>query len=214
MSIVRDVISDAYREIHVLGYEDAADGPMMKLGVRKLNEMLHAWQADGFNLWTVDSLTVTLTTALSYTLAERPVRVHSARLVRSGVETPMNLWTRQEYDDLPVKTSTGVPTNAYFDMQRAATVMYIWPALATAAGETVKITFEREVTEAALQNGTLDVPIEFRKAVVKGLAVDLMPPMEVPATRVPTLHQEAAIAYARAMANDHEGSVYFAGPNA
>jgi hypothetical protein len=214
MSIIRDVISDAFREIHVLGYEDAADGPMMKLGVRKLNEMLHAWQADGFNLWTVDSLTVTLTTSVSYTLAERPVRVHSARLVRSGVETPMNIWTRQEYDDLPVKTSTGVPTNAYFDMQRTQTVMYVWPALAAADDETVKLTFEREITEAALQNGTLDVPIEFRKAVVKGLAVDLMNPMEVPATRVPTLHQEAAVAYARAMANDHEGSVYFAGPNA
>jgi hypothetical protein len=100
--------------------------------------MLKQWQAQD-HLWFADEMTVTLTTAASYTLAERPVRVYGARRVIAGIETPMNPMLRQEYLEMPLKTNTGVPTSFYVDHQRATAILYVWPVLATADGPPVKI---------------------------------------------------------------------------
>jgi hypothetical protein len=210
MSTVRDLIADAYREIHVVGYEEEMDGPQASLGIRYLYRMLMAWQTTD-HLWLAATQTVTLTTAANYTLSPRPVRVHSARLVRSGVETPMEPLTRQEYMALPVKTSTGLPTTFYADMQREP-VLYVWPVLATAAGETVKLEVEEEITEPLLRQGDMDVPKEWHKAAVESLAIDLAGPMQRTVSQ--ELAARAIISKAEALASDREGSVYFAGPNA
>jgi hypothetical protein len=208
MSIVMDVILDAYRELDVVGYDEEMDGAQAARGISLLYDMLREWQATD-HLWFTDEQTVTLTTALSYTLAERAVRVHGVRLVRDGVETPMCEMTRQEYRDMPVKTSTGLPTAYYVDNLRGSTVLYIWCPLSAADGETLIVDFEREVTEPLLRAGTLDIPAEWKRAVKLNLACELARGFERPAPR-----EDADIALARVMASDREGSVFFAGPYA
>lgn len=211
MSTVNDIIADAYREIGVVGYEDAMDGAQAQMGLRYLYRMLRAWQVTD-HLWLSDDLTVNLTTAASYSLTSvRPVRVHGARFVSSGVETPMCRMTRQEYLDLPVKTSTGRPTAFYFDAQRTSPVLYIWPVPASDDGTTIILDIEREITEPLLRAGTLDVPAEWHDAVMFGLADRLSVPFE---RNVPGLAERAMGALSDVLAADREGSVFFAGPYA
>jgi hypothetical protein len=209
MSAVNDVILDAYREINVVGYDEQMDGPQAVRGLRLLYLMLKQWQAQD-HLWFADEMTVTLTTAASYTLAERPVRVFGARRVISGIETPMAPMLRQEYLEMPLKTNTGVPTAFYVDHQRATAVLYVWPVLATADGTTVKLDFEREVTEPELRQGTLDVPSEWHNAVVLSLADRLSVGYEREAA-FPNLAGRAAMAKGEVLATDREGSVYLFG---
>jgi hypothetical protein len=208
MSTVLEVIRDAYRELNVVGYEDEMDGPQASRGVSLLYDMLREWQTTD-HLWTTTEETITLSTALSYTLTTRAVRVHGVRLVRSGVETPMHSMTRQEYRDLPVKTSTGLPTSYYVDHLRASTVIYVWCPLAAAAGETMIVDAERAITEPLLRAGVLDIPPEWTRAVKLNLACEIARGAE----RTPPT-QDAAIALSRVLAADREGSIFFAGPYA
>jgi hypothetical protein len=210
MSTIIDVIGDAYREIGVVGYEDEMDGPQAVLARRMLYRMLQAWQ-NTYHLWLEAEQTVTLTTAASYTLDPRPVRVYGCRLVRDGVETPMQELTRQEYLEMPLKTSTGLPTCYYYDSRRASGVLYVWPLLAAADGETIKVDYEIQVTEPVLASGTIDVPPEWYEAVVYNLALRLAGPFERP---VDIIGVKAANSLSEALAADREGSVFLMGGDA
>jgi len=209
---IREVVTDALEKIGVVDGESEPEAYEVAKGVRALNRMLKSWQNKGYNLWTYASQSVPLTTAASYTLDPvRPVRVHSVRLKRGAVETPMERLTRDEYDDLPMKSSQGMPTTWYFDRQREAARLYIWPVLATANGETLEITYERELEDMASPgdlNDTLDMPGEWWDAVVYGLAARLADDFMVNA---PNVIARAERELSEALAADREGSVFFCG---
>jgi hypothetical protein len=82
--------------------------------------------------------------------------------------------------------------------------------LATADGTTVKLDFEREVTEPELRQGTLDVPSEWHNAVVLSLADRLSVGYEREAA-FPNLAGRAAMAKGEVLAGDREGSVFLFG---
>lgn len=142
---VRDIVTDALLDIEVGAIGQAANATLSAHAVRVLNRIMKAWQLDdAAPSFLKSSQTLTLTTAASYSLLpERPIRILSARLKRAGIEIPMIRLTRDEYDSLPVKATTGIPTQYYYDRQKEDALFYVWPVLSVAAGETVEITYER-----------------------------------------------------------------------
>lgn len=205
-----EIINAALRKIGVIAIDSEARADDVTHALKSLNRMLKSWQSRGYNIWAKAEQTVPLTTAASYTLNPvRPLKILSARLVRSGVETPMIGMTRDEYDSLPVKTSTGLPTQYYYDRQREAALFYVWPVLSVADGETVKITYEREFEDATDVNDDADVPGEWYEAVVYNLAAKLADDYEIAAQMVRATAREELFL---AMSFDHEESVFFAGP--
>lgn len=159
---VQDIITDALLDLEVGSIGTAANATLAAHAVRALNRVMKAWQLDdaapGF---LKASQTLTLTTAASYTLnPERPIRILSARFKRNGQEIPMIRLTRDEYDNLPVKTTTGTPTQFYYDRQKEDALLYVWPVLASASGETVEITYEREFEDVNI-NDDIDLPGEW-----------------------------------------------------
>lgn len=201
------IATAALRKIGVIAIGQPATAEEMDVALKALDRMLKSWQAEGYNLWTKASQTVTLTTALSYTLNPvRPLRILSCRFKRTtGVELPMTEMTRDEYDTLPVKTTTGTPTMFHYNRQREAATLLIWPRLATAAGETLEITFEREIDDV-VAGSALDVPGEWYDAVVYGLAARLTDDFMAQAPQVVARAEQLL---SRALAFDREGSVYF-----
>lgn len=200
----RDAVEDALREINVLGVGEAMPAEHIQHGMRRLGQLLLAWQNLDYNVWLKAEQTLTLTTARSYTLSpERPLRILGARIVGSGLETPMQELMRQDYDDLPNKTSTGRPTSYYYDRQREDALFYVWPVLSVANGETVKITYARPITTPDALGEDVDIPPEWELAVVKGLAADLAATYEKPAPADAALHLGIALGF------DREGSVFF-----
>jgi len=203
-----DICTDALRKIGVVAQDEVANGDQIQVALRQLSRMLKAWQSKGYMLWTVASMSVPLTTAASYALTPaRPVKVQSVRLKRGGIETPMMEMNRDEYDTLPQKASTGLPTQWYYDRQREAGTLYVWPVLAAANGETLQVTYVRELADV-VADAELDAPSEWWEAIVYGLAARLADDYE---RNVPNVIALAQIELRDAMAGDREGSVYFVG---
>lgn len=204
---VRDIVTAALRLARVTGIGEAASAEDAETARDVLDMMLKDWQNDGYHLWAKASGTLTLTTAATYTLSPvRPLRILSARLKRGGIEMPMQELTRDEYDNLPQKASTGVPTTFHYDRQREAARLYVWPVLAAANGEEIAYTYEREVEDITSLNQEIDIPGEWWSAVVYGLASrmgDIVPVLN------PNVVARAELLLAKAGAFDREESVYF-----
>lgn len=202
-----DIVTAALRLAGVLDVAETAEASDADEALRALDAMLKSWQNMGWNLWTKSSLSLTLTTAQSYTLSPvRPLRILSARFRVSGIESPMVEFSRTEWDELPQKSVTGRPTCFYYDRQREAALFYIWPQLATAAGETIEITFEREHEDTTDLTDTLDLPGELWEAATYALADRILDIYGIDKPKV-TMRAQALLAQAAAF--DREGSTYF-----
>lgn len=204
---VLDICTDALREAGVVAIDDEASAEEITIAIRHLNRMMKSWQNKGHNLWTVTSLSETATTNASYTLT--PVRPHSIVNVRwkntSGYEIPLTPITRDEYDNLPNKSATGQPVQWYFDRQREAAKLYVWPVPSSVTTETLEITYHREVEDMA-SSDTVDAPGEWYEAIVMNLALRMCNAFG--AEPPPTLGLLAAESLQGALADDREASVY------
>ena len=112
---VRDILEAALLDIEAIAMGQAIPDRQAAAGIKALNRLMKSWQLlDGTPSFLKASQTLTLTTATSYTLNPvRPGRILSARVTRTGIETPMLPLTRDEDDTLPNQNSTGYPTQFY-----------------------------------------------------------------------------------------------------
>lgn len=169
----REVIHFALRKINILS-GNAADAPEedTERARIELNLMMKGWQRFP-SLWRLTNGSQTLTSATaSYTLSTAlPYRIVSCRYRNtSNIDLPMVQLTRQEYDDLPIKTAAGLPTQFYFDAQRDAGVLTTWPVLATATTESLKFTYQRRFEDVTGLTETLDCPPEALEVIGYNLA--------------------------------------------
>ena len=212
---VRDIVSDALLDlgVSVIGQTPIAEN--MALGVRHLSRIMKTWNAKGYSQFLKASQTVTLTTGASYILAPvRPIKILDARFNRNGIETPMIEITRNEYDELPLKDTTGQPTQFYYDRQKEAAIFYVWPLLNVAAGETIEMTYEREPEDISSPNDAIDLPAEWYDAAVLTLAARLTVPFEIGEPKRSSIKMDAREALDEALASDVEGVVIWQGRNA
>lgn len=207
MTTNADICTAALRKIGVVTAAQPIAAEDLRDALSALGRMLQSWQNMRYNLWTYAEASVPLTTAGSYVLTPRPVDVHDVRIRRSGIDMPMHQMTREEYFALPQKASTGFPTTFFVDRQSTVTTLYVWPLLSVANGETLQITYTREIV-TPLANDEMDFPAQFEDAVVYGLAARLADDYEVAADRV-IMRAERELDLA--MSFDREGSVYFVG---
>lgn len=167
---VRDICTAALRRAGVTDISQAAEAEDMDIATEALEGLMKSWQGAPW-MWTRETASLTLTTAAEYTLDPvRPIQILNARLKRSGIETPMVEMSAREYDELPNKTVTGLPTQFFYDRQREAARLYIWPVLATATGETIEYRYEREIEDIASPNDVIDAPAEWWEPITANLA--------------------------------------------
>lgn len=202
------ICQQALRKIGVLAIDEEATADDMANALIGLDRLLKSWQNRGYAIWCVTSETVTATTDRTFVLAAgRPLDIHSIRLNRSGIETPMTRMDRESYDNLPQKGSAGVPTQFYFDRQRDSGTVYVWPVLSALNGETFEVTYVREIEDAE-PSTQVDAPTEWYEAVVYGLAARLADDYGISSNGViARAEEELRIAEGA----DREGSVYFVG---
>lgn len=171
----RQVVTFALRKLRVSTPDSAPAAEDFDDAITALNLMLKGWQMTGPNLFRQTQGSLSLTDATeSYSLSSA-YRVVSARFRQSSRDLPMELLTREEYFDLPLKGTTGIPTSYYFDPQVSGGTLYVWPVLATAAGETIEYTYQRRFDDIDAATDDLPVPQEWLETVGYALAVRLMP---------------------------------------
>jgi len=132
-----------------------------------------------------DSDTLELTTGLASaasvdknvyaytTKAERPMRILLARRKNpDGVDIPIDMLSRERYDDLANKISEGVVIEAYYDRQRdqGDLYMYLTP---NDGKDRIELTVQRPLEDFDTATDNPDFPIEWGNALIYGLAVEL-----------------------------------------
>jgi len=111
---------------------------------------------------------------------DRPTRVFlaSRKLYSAtgddGVEIPMTLFSREEYQSLPNKTVQAMPVQAYYDPQHTAGKLYIWPT-SDNAREKIVLTVDRPINIMVSDLDTYDLPAEWLECITYGLAERLWP---------------------------------------
>jgi hypothetical protein len=149
---------------------------------------------DGSFHWTTvngapSGSTVTLTAALDdsatsgavviayQTKLVRPLSIISARRhnLDSAIDTPIDIWDRVEYQDMPNKTSSGVPNAVFYDRRGGANstgYLYVWQPNSSPE-YCLKMTVARPVQDFSAAGDDADLPQEWIETIVWNLAANL-----------------------------------------
>lgn len=114
------------------------------------------------------------TSVYTYTTAlEKPLRVHSVRrlLGIGSQETsiPMEALSDSEYDDLPTKAISGVPTTYNFQPDRSYGQLNVWPTPST-GNYYFEATVERTLEDVDAASDDFDFPQEWLEPITYQLA--------------------------------------------
>lgn len=186
-SINRDtLIAAAFRVLGV--FNDDAPAPQTDINnaVQALNLMIKQWMSRGYPLWCVATVTVPCTNGVNtYTLGPsgtvvtpRPLRCISGRLQytsTSGLEVPLIQLSRQEWEILGQKSSTGTVNSFYYDPQTINGVihLYVTPD-ATQTGNNVLLTVQRPLQDMINAGDDFDFPIEWLDSLKYNLASEMV----------------------------------------
>lgn len=176
-----ELITDARRLLGIHAEEETLSSTELDIGLRWLTRMLKGWEADGIGSWILTEGTMTLVASTpSYVFGAGgsfttvPFEITDARIYRGSVDLPMLRISRAEYYALPNKTTTGYPTQWFYDRQRDNGTLYVWPSPDATAG-TFKFTYRRRIMDIDAGVDNFDLPPEWETAIVYNLAKGLMP---------------------------------------
>lgn len=174
----------------------------LERGLRWMNIMLKAWEADGVMGWTETEGSLALVQSdVDYVFGSGgsfttiPLDILDMRITRNGTDMPMTRKSKQDYQALPLKTNEGYPTQYMYDRQRDGGTLYVWPAPDSVAS-TVKFTYRRRIMDMLTATDNFDVPQEWYMALIYGVADQLIPIYGKSGTpRAMDVTQKATVAY-------------------
>jgi hypothetical protein len=141
--------------------------------------------------------TVTLTVALTGAASDgnavfvaatstlvRPLKIISARShnLESGIDTPVEEMDRVEYQEMPNKASQGSINGFYYDRRGGANqtgLLHLWQTPADAS-EAFKMTVARPIEDFTVAGDDADLPQEWMRALIWGLADEIADEYDVP----------------------------------
>lgn len=177
----QEVVTEARTLLGIHADEEPLSAPELTRGLRWLNIMLKAWQADGVQAWTLTEGSFSLVQGdVDYvfgaggTVTTLPVDLQQVRITRAGNQIVMTELTRSAYFGLPNRSAQGHPTQYYYDRQQATGVLYVWPAPDAGLG-TIEFTGRRRIMDVDDGVNDFDLPQEWFLALTYGLAQMLLP---------------------------------------
>jgi hypothetical protein len=186
-SITRDqLISGALRIAGAIAQGETPTATQVTEAAEALNMLVKAMQADGMPLWAIKKYAVTLTATADYTIGvgstvntPKPLKVVNSyrHNTLTNIDVPMRVVTRQEYDMLGNKTSTGSPVQLFYEPLLSTGVMHVFPFPDTysIANETIYIIYQRPFEDFDASTDEPDFPQEWFDAIKFGLADRLAP---------------------------------------
>jgi len=223
-SVTRDeLIKGALRKIGVVAQGETPTATQITEAAFALNLLVKAWEADGMPLWALrttpvpvvaNKTTYTLGTAVTNdVVTDKPLKVTQAWNRSTGnIDIPMRLLTKQEYNILGNKQTTGKPIQLYFEplLNNSAISLFPIPSAAEVGQSTIYIVYQRPFEDFNSATDVPDFPQEWYDAVLYGLAVRLAPEYGVPLDQRQLLGREAAdIKLAALSFGNEEGSLFF-----
>jgi len=216
---LNEIIREAFDTIGVGSEGEAISADMYRRGKNSAQLMTLSWNAMD-DLWRRDQIVLSVTAGQSaYPITPKPMRVMSARRKQSvgGYETPMTEWSRQEYLDMPSKTtSPSTPVNFYYEPQRDIGTLYLWPTPSVSVAGSISIIADvlRPMFLMEDSNDTIDMPAEWQETFIMNLAkrLKLKYPVNDPGLDA-KVDEMADTLFARLKAWDNEPASMFLQPD-
>jgi hypothetical protein len=141
----------------------------LKTAKRSLNLMFADWANRGLNQWTIEQRTFTVTANDGdYTLGTDVIDILSLVVRRDGTDYALDRVSRDEFLNIPTKTTQGRPTQFFVDRQITPNLK-VWPLPENSTDEIIYNALTR-LDDADIYTNTLGVPFRFYPALAAGLA--------------------------------------------
>lgn len=147
----------------------------------------------------------------------RPLRVVSARRYdfQSNLITPLILYSRVDYHNLPNQNDTGIPNIVFYDPRGGANTtgkLWVWP-VPNVPTNGITMTWWRPIQDFDTAANTPDLPQEWLDCLVWNLAYKMAPEFDCPANRYTMIREQAAASLELTMGFDREPESYLFGFN-
>ncbi len=183
ISTVRGLIKGAFELCGVSDNHEAADDYDMAL--RHLQWMLKSLQADGVNMWRIETISVnwpsgaqSRTFGTDIVTPSNVIDVQDARVVISSTfERTLGRFEYGDYVVMPNKAASGAPTIYTFLKRTGGAKLYMWPVPTETTA--INLTIARVIEDVTSINQTVDLPQEWQETIVYNLAKRMLAPFSV-----------------------------------
>lgn len=184
--LVSDILSDALSLAGATAIDEPATASEQQLALRTVNVMLDKWSANRLLLRSTTELEFTTTAnKSSYTVAAsgaditapKPLRVLTGYYRQNNVDTPVEIITIEEYDNLTDKSvATGPPTYIAYDpgaAQQSVQTGTFYIYLTSDQPYLIHLETDSYLTEFASVTDTVSFAPAYYEAIIYNLAVRL-----------------------------------------
>ena len=126
-----------------------------------------------------------------------------SRRDKDKADLDLELWAREEYVELPTKTSDGQVTNVYYDPQRATGILSVWPETDKETDYLV-LYVQRTLEDLDDEADEVDFPQEWYFPIMWNLAQNIIPKFGADRARREEIRQNATDTLDEAWASDTE----------
>jgi len=220
-SISRDqLIAGSLRMAGAIAQGETPSATLVTEASEALNMLVKAMQADGMPLWAIKQYAVPLTATSSYTIGAgatvdtpKPLKVIQAFLnnTATNIDIPMRVITRDEYNRLGNKTSTGQPIQVFYEPLNTTGVLHVFPVPDTysIANCHVVLVYQRPFADFDVAGDEPDFPQEYYHALKMMLADAIAPEHGLSIQERQDLSRRAQQARAEALSfGTEEGSMF------
>jgi hypothetical protein len=179
MATAIELITRSLRLIQSYGTGETVDADDSTDALVTLNAMLDEWANEHLMLNVSTLNSIALSALASYTLGPtgstvttRPVSVDAGSFVNySGVDYPLQIITLDQYNEIPVKTLSGLPQFLYFSPGYPDATVTLYPV--PTAGMTLKLYSWKPLANIVGLTDDMILPPGYANAIVWNLAEQL-----------------------------------------
>jgi hypothetical protein len=162
---VAEYIEEAFERCGI----EVRTGYDLRTARRSMNLLFADWANRGLNQWTITQRTQALTANdVDYTLGADVIDILSMVVRRSGTDFSMTRISRDDYINLPTKTTTGRPSQFFLDRQITPNLK-IWSAPENST-DVLHYDALTRIQDVDASVNTVDVPFRFYPCLTAGLA--------------------------------------------
>lgn len=214
-AITRDqLIIGALRVVGAIAQGEVPTTVQITEAGEALNMLIKSWQAMGMSIWVTKEYPLTLLNGVStYVPTTKLLKVIQAfnRNTITKIDIPMRILTRDEYNRLGNKTSTGNPIQLYHEPQLTTSSVKVFPVpSAVEAGQnTIIMVYQKEFDDMDTGTDNPEFPHEFFDALKFGLASRLSFEYGMELADIKNLQMQAEMLKQDALSfGTEEGSMY------
>jgi hypothetical protein len=177
--------------------------------------LVKAWQADGMQIWVTKEATLSLVASTNtYTINTKMMRVIQSwrRDNISKVDVPLRVITRDQYNRLGNKSSTGTPVQLYHEPGLTTSTVKVFPTPTStdASSNTIYMVYQKQFDDFDTSTDNPEFPSEYFEALKFGLAVRLAFEYGMEPNDRKQLAEIAAVIKQEALSfGTEEGSLFF-----